>query len=314
MLSRTYELDMVPGGIPLSVHLSQYDSDVTLIFQLFASQGILDIPSSGITAAIRGTKRDGNGISAEADFAFVDSIPTVTVRVTKQMTAIAGKNNFELVLTTSSGDNSYELPSANFYLDVERAALDYDTLESKSEIMEIQEIISDADNIIEALRVSQTTQENMAALTQRAETAAASAEQDAGTPIIASSYNAFSVMQFTTVNIPYTVYTQTRRSCRSLPPGSSQRIQSRRQAAHSRKWSPLWMARSAPRIQKIRQPTGRQSSGRNLRTMWNLSPLFFITFLQSCSSWLTHVQRTPSRHLWEQVWWKNKFRPLSCSL
>ena len=41
MLQRTYELDMVPGGIPLSIHLSQYDSDVTLIFQLYASQGIL---------------------------------------------------------------------------------------------------------------------------------------------------------------------------------------------------------------------------------------------------------------------------------
>ena len=35
MLKRTYELDMVPGGIPLSIHLSQYDSDVQLIFQLY---------------------------------------------------------------------------------------------------------------------------------------------------------------------------------------------------------------------------------------------------------------------------------------
>ena len=31
MLKRTYELDMVPGGIPLSIHLSQYDSDVLLV-------------------------------------------------------------------------------------------------------------------------------------------------------------------------------------------------------------------------------------------------------------------------------------------
>ena len=92
MLQRTYELDMVPGGIPLSIHLSQYDSDVTLIFQLYASQGILAIPNEGVTATIRGTKLDGNGISAEAVFSFVDSIPTVTVQVTKQMTAIAGKN------------------------------------------------------------------------------------------------------------------------------------------------------------------------------------------------------------------------------
>ena len=178
MLCRTYELDMVPGGIPLSVHLSQYDSDVTLVFQLYASQGTLDIPAN-VTAEIRGTKLDGNGISAAAEFSFVDSIPTVSVRVTKQMTAIAGKNNFEVVLIAASGGNSYELPSANFYLDVERAALDYDTLQSKSEIMEIQEILSNADGIIAALEVSQTTQENMAALTQRAETAAESASGSA---------------------------------------------------------------------------------------------------------------------------------------
>ena len=187
MLTRTFDLDMVPGKIPLAIHLSQYDSDVTLVFQLYTSQGILSIPSSGVTATIRGTKGDGNGISADAAFNFVDSIPTVTVQVTKQMTAIAGKNTFELVLKATSGNLEYDLPSANFILYVERAALDYDTLESKSEIMEIQEILADADNIIEALRVSETTQANMAALTQRAETAATSAEADASTASTAAT-------------------------------------------------------------------------------------------------------------------------------
>lgn len=180
MLRRTYELDMVPGGIPLSIHLSQYDSDVQLIFQLYASQGTLAIPDTGVTAQIRGTKLDGNGISAECTFEVIDSVPTVTVQMTKQMTAIAGKNTFELVLTATSGSSEYSLPSANFYLEVERAALDYNTLESKSEIKEIQEILADADSVIEALRVSKETQEKMAQLTQRAEDAAAGAEENAG--------------------------------------------------------------------------------------------------------------------------------------
>ena len=180
MLNRTFELDMVPGGIPLSVHLSQYDSDVTLNFQLYASSGVLNIPNENVTAEIRGTKLDGNGISAQATFAVIDDIPTVSVQVTKQMTAIAGKNTFELVLIATSGDTEYQLPSANFYLDVERAALDYDTLKSKSEILEIQEILADADSVIEALEVSQTTQQNMAALTARSEAAARNAEEFAG--------------------------------------------------------------------------------------------------------------------------------------
>ena len=181
MLRRTYELDMVPGGIPLSIHLSQYDSDVLLVFQLYASQGTLAIPETGVTAQIRGTKLDGNGISAACTFEVVDSVPTVTVQMTKQMTAIAGKNTFELLLTAVNGNSEYSLPSANFYLEVERAALDYDTLESKSEIKEIQEILADADSIIEALRVSKETQEKMAQLTQRAEDAATGAEEDAQT-------------------------------------------------------------------------------------------------------------------------------------
>ena len=181
MLRRTYELDMVPGGIPLSIHLSQYDSDVQLTFQLYASQGTLAIPETGVTAQIRGTKLDGNGISADCTFEVIDSVPTVTAQMTKQMTAIAGKNTFELVLTATSGSSEYSLPSANFYLEVERAALDYDTLESKSEIKEIQEILADADSIIEALQVSKETQEKMAQLTQRAENAATGAEEDAQT-------------------------------------------------------------------------------------------------------------------------------------
>ena len=181
MLRRTYELDMVPGGIPLSIHLSQYDSDVLLVFQLYASQGTLAIPETGVTAQIRGTKLDGNGISAACTFEVVDSVPTVTVQMTKQMTAIAGKNTFELLLTAVNGNSEYSLPSANFYLEVERAALDYDTLESKSEIKEIQEILADADSIIEALQVSKETQEKMAQLTKRAEDAATGAEEDAQT-------------------------------------------------------------------------------------------------------------------------------------
>ena len=176
MLKRTYELDMVPGGIPLSIHLSQYDSDVLLVFRLYASQGTLMIPESGVVAQIRGTKLDGNGISADCTLEIVDSVPVVSVQVTKQMTAIAGKNTFEIVLKAIGVTTEYDLPSANFYLEVERAALDYDTLESKSEIKEIEEILSDADGIIEALHVSKETQERMAALTERAETAAESAE------------------------------------------------------------------------------------------------------------------------------------------
>ena len=59
-----------------------------------------------------------------------------------------------LVLPTSAATDllgdSYELPSATFYLVVKRAAMDYDTVDSDSDIMEIIDVMSKADQLIEA--------------------------------------------------------------------------------------------------------------------------------------------------------------------
>ena len=151
MLIRPFSLDMVPNGVPLQIHVSQYDSDQQLAFSLFSSQGTLTVPTSGVTAAIRGTKVDGNGISNACGLTFANDVPVVTVQLTKQMTAIAGKNPFEIVLTaTDVDDTSYELPSSTFYLLVKKAAMDYDTVDSDSDIMEIIDVMSKADKLIEA--------------------------------------------------------------------------------------------------------------------------------------------------------------------
>ena len=151
MLTRPFSLDMVPGGVPLVIHVSQYDSDQQLILSLFSSQGTLDIPASDVSAIVRGTKLDGNGIQYDCSLAFVADVPTVTVQLTQQMTAVAGKNPFEIVLTaTDLNGNAYELPSATFYLNVKRAALDYDTIGSNSDIKEIADVMGKADALIEA--------------------------------------------------------------------------------------------------------------------------------------------------------------------
>ena len=40
MITYTYDLDVTPGGVPLSVHASQYDGDSrTFVFRLFSSAG-----------------------------------------------------------------------------------------------------------------------------------------------------------------------------------------------------------------------------------------------------------------------------------
>ena len=136
MITYTYDLDLTPGGVPLSVHASQYDGDSrTFVFRLFSSAGELSLPTAA-EAAVKGTKPDGNGFSYTAE----RSGNNVTVQLTKQMTAVAGHVKCEIVI--SLGET--ELATANFILVVERAALDKDTLISGSEIREIIEITDKA--------------------------------------------------------------------------------------------------------------------------------------------------------------------------
>ena len=61
MLSQTYNLNLSPGGVPLHIDVSQYDTaSRTLVFNMFSSDGVVSFPS-GTAAEIRGTKPDGNG-------------------------------------------------------------------------------------------------------------------------------------------------------------------------------------------------------------------------------------------------------------
>ena len=143
MLTITKKLDMSPHGVPQVIRVSQYDSDFTLEFKLFASGGNFAI-STGTTAEIRGTKQSGTGYSASATLD--TSTKVVTVAGAAQMTAVAGMNIFEIVLKK----NNKEISSANFCLMVERAALDADTITDESVLKELNAIIESADTATQA--------------------------------------------------------------------------------------------------------------------------------------------------------------------
>ena len=108
ILTRNYNFDIVPGGPPLLIRASRNDTSSTLVLSLFAGKGVLDVPS-GTTAVFRNT-----GTSSFATFSVINSIPTVTVDLTADMTGTAGWIPFEIVLT--NGD--YTLVTATLYLDV----------------------------------------------------------------------------------------------------------------------------------------------------------------------------------------------------
>ena len=164
MINTTYNLDLTPGGIPLVVHASQYDANSRyLVFNLLERDGAANLPNV-VRAAIRGTKPDGNGFDYEAVYSAATEIgpPSVTVPVTEQMTAIAGRVVCEIYLFTGTpatteqpaSQDYQQLGSANFILSVERTALDKDTLLSTSEIRQLVDVIDRTDEILEAAATS----------------------------------------------------------------------------------------------------------------------------------------------------------------
>ena len=108
ILTRKYNLDIVPGRLPLVVRVSRKDTSSTLVFSLFAGKGVLDVPA-GTTAAFR-----GKGVNVPASFSIVNHIPTVTVNLTLDMTEKAGWIPFEIVLNSGA----CKLVTATLYLDV----------------------------------------------------------------------------------------------------------------------------------------------------------------------------------------------------
>ncbi|MBR0411049.1 MAG: hypothetical protein IJI25_08625, partial [Eubacterium sp.] len=149
-----------------SVRLNQYDEDFNLKINLFSRNGQFSV-LTGTTALIRGTKPDGNAYSAEASV----NGTVVTVTGNQQITAAAGRAVFELSLRR----NGRELNTANFIIDIEQAAMDKDTVASKSVVRELVDIMDNAEEIINAGQQYENSQRAMEELTERSESAAETA-------------------------------------------------------------------------------------------------------------------------------------------
>lgn len=155
MVIYTNHIDVVPGGANrIVIRLNQYDDDFRLDFTLFARTGQL-VLEAGTTAAIRGTKPDGNGFSADADIDIEHN--TVSVYGDQQMTVVAGYSLYELTLYK----DGKELNTSNFALSIERAPLDKDTPTSKSQTRELVEIEDNAEELIAAATQAYETKQEI---------------------------------------------------------------------------------------------------------------------------------------------------------
>ena len=90
-ITRNFNLYLHAGmSIPLTINANQFDQGETWVFTLYNEDGTQYTPT---TASIVGKKSDGNLIAIAET---VNSTGQVVVTETEQMTAAAGKNEFEL--------------------------------------------------------------------------------------------------------------------------------------------------------------------------------------------------------------------------
>lgn len=158
------KLNVSPYAAPLVIQVKQYTSDFALKLQLYSTVGDLDIPA-GATTKIRGTKRDGNGYELTGTRIGHTCTFSGTKEQMQQMTAAHGRCVFEVVVE----HDGKELITANFYLEVQRAAMDAGTVTSESIIEEF----ADFQSKITAAQAAATAAQAQA---DRAEAAAASVD------------------------------------------------------------------------------------------------------------------------------------------
>ena len=164
MISQSYNLNLIPGGVPTQIHVSQYDSGASrlLVFNLYSSDDGVNteftIPP-GASITIEGTKPDKKGFSYAVEY----SGNVVTVELREQMTPVAGDVVCELKIT--KGDEI--LGTANFIISVEPAALELDADMSKTDISGLRELVEQAAE----------SASDAASSAVRAENAASSADQ-----------------------------------------------------------------------------------------------------------------------------------------
>ena len=135
MVTQTYNLNMIPNGQIINVHVSQYDIGRVIVFNLYNGSAKFT-PASGTTATIDGTKPDNKGFSLTATI----SGSTASFTTTKNMCAVAGDTICEFRLVK----NGQNVGTANFILKVERAGLADDVDTSETELPAYEEAAQQA--------------------------------------------------------------------------------------------------------------------------------------------------------------------------
>ena len=111
------KLNLVPSGVMPVIYINQGDAGYDKEFLIYNGDSPYNVPS-GVSATIRGTKADGFGVTEAATVTTGSNLVTVTI--TEQMVAAAGKNVYELVFVDT---NDLRVASINMVWAVKPDAL-----------------------------------------------------------------------------------------------------------------------------------------------------------------------------------------------
>lgn len=157
MIEQAYDLNLIPGGVPIIVNVSQADAGTrTLKFNVFNRNELYTIPSD-VKAEIVGTKQDHHCFINECTM----SGSVVSVLVTGQMTAVQGDVTCKIRFIKDGTSNV--LGSAIFILRVDTAALPEDADLSASDIPMIEEVLAIAPELRNAVIEVRSNAQNAAA-------------------------------------------------------------------------------------------------------------------------------------------------------
>lgn len=138
MTEQTFNLDLIPDGIPPIVHVSQYDKGQLWKFNIILNNTLFEIPA-GSSVTVQGTKKDGTGFQYPCTY----SGSQVVVTEEQQMTIYYGDVKAELVIVK---DNDL-IGTLNFIIRIEPAPLNDDTVISETQLPLIEEAAELAEHI-----------------------------------------------------------------------------------------------------------------------------------------------------------------------
>lgn len=136
MITQHVYLSMVPGSVPPVIHVSQYDNGTRALVFTITDNGL---DYTGLSVRIDGIKPDGNAFSYGngEDFSITRAGNVVTSDCVTQMTAVSGTVRCALAFYNEALDR---LESADFVLEVKRAAIEDDSTISETELPAIIEL------------------------------------------------------------------------------------------------------------------------------------------------------------------------------